>query len=190
MPSIEYDLKYLQAGLLDLEGYLLSNELYWPIGVGAPAGDPPFPRLTLGGLLVSRTRLEGLELNQEQQTELQRLSTRMDETRSQWRVAWGHKASREFTARLNLWRDFLEDYREKPAANVDRYPYEVRRRVMLELLGPDADAIPAAEAELRDGLDKLLKSIFVPGDFVWDSNQMNSFPKGKYWYLYGQPKEE
>lgn len=190
MPSFEYDLKYLQAGLLDLEGYLLSNELYWPIGVSAPPGDPPFPRLTLGGLLMSRARLSGFGLSPEQQAELQRLSTRMDETRSQWRVAWGSKASREFSARLNLWRDFLEEYREKPAANIDRYPYEVRRRAMLELLKPDAESVTAAETELLDGLDKLLKSVFVPGDFVWPDGEMRSFPKSKYWYLYGQPKEE
>lgn len=187
MPSVEYDLRYLQAGLLDLEGYLLSNELYWPIGATAPPGDPPYPRLTLGGLLLSQARLKAQRLTPEQESEFTRLEQRMNETRSRWRTAWGQKASKGFHTRLNLWRDFIEDYRHNPGGNRDRYNYEVRRRVMMQLLQPDADEISAQELELLSTLDKYLRSVLVPGDFIWEPELAGGFPKVVYWYLYGHP---
>lgn len=188
MPNVEYDLKYLQAGLVDLEGYLLSNELYWPTGANPPAGGRPYPRLTLGNMQLSRKRLEAEPLTSEQREELDRLTAKMDETHKQWQSAWEAKAARELTARINLWRDYLEDYRENPEANLDRYDYEVSRRVMVELLLPDVGKAPSAETELLSGLDRLLKSVFIPGSFIWESHLMQSFPQSQYWFLYGMPK--
>jgi hypothetical protein len=190
MPSSMYDLIYLQAGLLDLEGYLLSNELYWPVGAQPPAGQPPYPRVTLGNLLLSHKRLESQDLDSNQQAEFRRLSERLENSRSQWRVAWGTKARREFSSRLSLWRDFLEDYRRKPQANIDRYDYEVSRRVLLELLLKDAEGIPPQEIELLSSLDGMLKAVFLPGKFIWEEEQAGGFPKEPYWYLYGRPKAE
>ena len=188
MPSVEYDLNYLRAGLLDLQGYLLSNEMYWPVGATSPSGEPPYPRVTLGNLLLAQSRLEGRRLTGEQKAEYERLKQRLESTRQEWRVAWEQKAQREYSARLNLWRDFLEEYRKKPAANIDRYPYEVSRRVLLQLLEPEAGTIPAEEAEMRSGLDGILKAVFMPGKFVWDEELKTSFAREPYWYLYGEPK--
>jgi hypothetical protein len=190
MPSIEYDLKYLQAGVLDLEGYLLSKELYWPTGANPPAGERPYPRMTLGNLLIARKRMEGMTLTGGARVDFERVAARMDETHKQWRTAWEQKAARELAARLNLWRDFLEDYREDPEANVDRYDYEVARRVMIELLKPDAGVMGEAEAELLEGLDRMLKAVFVPGKFIWEVHLMPAFPQTDYWFLYGMPKGE
>jgi hypothetical protein len=188
MPSIEYDKNYIEAGLLDLEGYLLSKELYWPMGVSPPAGEPPYPRMTLGNLLLSRARLSGQNLRGGQKIEFEQLNKKLEGVRSEWRVAWGKKAAREFSARLSLWRDFLEDYRKEPEANLDRYPYEVSRRVILHLLMPEAENLPPEELELLNGLDGLLKSLLVPSEFIWGPELKNAFPQGDYWYLYGQPK--
>jgi hypothetical protein len=190
MPSSEYDLRYLQAGLIDLQGYLLSNELYWPVGASPPTGEPPYPRMTLGNLLLAKARLQGHQLTQEQKVEFEKLGQRLEATRSEWRVAWGNKAKREFSARLSLWRDFLEEYRKKPEANVDRYPYEVTRRATLELLVPEAEQTPPEEEELLSGLDNLLKAVFVTGEFVWDEEIKDAFPKQNYWFLYGKPKSD
>lgn len=190
MPSIEYDLKYIQAGLVDLEGYLLSKELYWPVGASAPAGETHYPRLTLGNLLLARARLSGRELSSEQRSEFDRLDKRVQEIRQQWQVAWGQKATREFSARLRLWRDFLNEYRKQPKANLDRYAYEVNRRVTLQLLSSETGEVPGEEVELLSGLDELLRAVFLPGQFVWDAELEASFPENIYWYLYGMPKEE
>jgi hypothetical protein len=106
--------------------------------------------------------------------------------RLDWQVRWEDKASHEFHARLFLWRDFLEEYRANPANHVDRYAYEVSRRVMLQLLSSDAVKVPQVEVELLEGLDTLLKSIFIPGPFIWEMVLADGFPRSTYWYLYGK----
>jgi hypothetical protein len=188
MPSLTYDLVYLQNGLLDLQGYLLSNELYWPVGASPPAGEPPYPRLTLGNLLLSKKRLQAQQLSGENQLEIDRIKERLDSTRSEWRVAWGKKAAREYSARLSLWRDFIQEYRKKPESNLDRYAYEVSRRVLLELLESEAEGISEEERELLAGLDEVLRAVLVPGSFIWDKQLGSEFPKERFWYLYGVPK--
>lgn len=187
MPSVEYDLRYLEAGLLDLEGYLLSQEQYWPIGVSAPRGDPPYPRLTLGEMLLARTRLQDRALNSEQRERFQRLEQKMDSTHAKWKSAWEQKAAHGFSARLKLWRDFLEDYRDNPGENGDRYAYEVRRRAMIDLL-KEQFSPPPQELEMLAGLDAILRKELVPGSFVWDKDLQSNFPISRFWYLYGHLK--
>jgi hypothetical protein len=185
MPSVEYDLRYLRTALVDLEGYLLSKEIYWPIGVKPPHGDPPYPRLTLGGILLSRQSLTGRSMDASQKDEYKDLSRRLDETRGRWRSAWGSKAARNFTSRLTLWNNFIDDYRKQPENNSDRYAYEVRGRVMLQLLQPDNDEIRSAETDMVAGLDRILESCLSAGSFVWDAELVPCFPKAQFWYLYG-----
>jgi hypothetical protein len=187
--SIEYDLRYLESGLVDLEGYLLSKELYWPVGAAPPPGDPPYPRLTLGNLLLSRARLGARNLTPAQQEQLERQDQKLKETRARWHSAWEGKAQHEYQVRLNLWRDFLNDYRQNPSGNTDRYAYEANRRVLLDLLEPEAGTIPPAEREMLSGLDGLLRVVFVPGGFVWEPELQKAFPERKFWYLYGRLKD-
>jgi hypothetical protein len=185
MPSFEYDLRYLQAGADQLEDYLLAPDLYWPVGVGAPKGEPPYPQLTLGGLLLARQRLVATAQTPAKQSDLFHLEGQLEALRNRWRTAWGKKARQDFHARLNLWRDFLEEYREKPSAHYDRYAYEVGRRAQLHLLAPETVDLPPAETDTLNGLDKLLRAIFRPGAFVWEMRLTSSFPPTTYWYLYG-----
>jgi hypothetical protein len=185
MPSVEYDLRYLRAALVDLEGYLLSKEIYWPIGVKSPKGDPPYPRLTLAGILFSCQCLKGRTLDAAQKEEHKDLIHRLIETRNRWRVAWGAKAGRNFSSRLVQWNDFIDDYRNQPENNLDRYAYEVRGRVMLQLLQPESDEIRPAELELFNELDRILKAHFVEDGFLWGAELLPSFPISEFWYLYG-----
>jgi uncharacterized protein YukE len=188
MASADYDLGYLRAALDTLEDYLLSTEIYWPIGADSPAGAPDYPRLTLGGLLLAQKRAHAQDLSAEHRNELARIDEQIDALRSRWRVAWERKAGRGFSQRLRLWNDFIEDYRQNPKDNADRYNYEVERRVMLHLLGDEADAIPEAEHELLKGLDKLLGAVLIPDDFIWEQQLQSGFPRETYWYLYGRPR--
>ena len=185
MPSVEYDLRYLQASLEQLESYLLSKDIYRPIGIQAARGETPYPQLTLGWLLLIRQRLQSLAQFSAERTELERLSQQLDTLRTHWRTAWGTKAQLEFRARLNLWRDFLEEYRADPAANSDRYSYEVNRRLLLEILAAEAGQLPDAEQAALFGLDEWLRAILVPGGFIWEPQLAASFPTPSYWYLYG-----
>jgi hypothetical protein len=190
MPTFAYDLRYLQAGVDQLEAYLLASELYWPIGVNPPRGQPPYPQLTPGGLLLARQRLGAIAETPAQQAELTRLEQRLEALQAHWRMAWGKKASHDFHARLKLWRNFLEEYREKPSAHYDRYAYEVTRRVQLHLLAPEAIDLPLAETQALEGLDQLLRAVFNSGAFVWDEHLAAGFPPAIFWYLYGRLRAE
>jgi hypothetical protein len=189
MSSAEYDLRYLKAGVDMLEDYIQSSELYWSIGISARQGQTPYPQMTLGGLLLFFQQAGARNLTPEQQVELSGLESKLNTIRSHWRTAWGVKATHAFRARLKLWSNFLEDYRQKPEANKDRYRYEVTRRVQLHLLQPDADGRYEAEENLLVGLDEFLKVVFITNSFLWDPELANGFPPDPYWYLYGRLKD-
>lgn len=190
MTTFDYDLRYVQAGVEQLEAYLLSPELYWPSGVSARSGETPYPQLTLSNLLLALRRLQATAQTPGQKEELSRLEQQLEANRYRWRSAWRKKAQVDFHARLRLWRDFLEEYRQKPSAHYDRYTYEVGRRVQLHLLESEIPDLKAAEKEAVQGLDKLLRAFFVPGEFVWDAALKSSFPPETFWYLYGHLRVE
>jgi hypothetical protein len=190
MLTFEYDLRYLQAGSEQLESYLLANELYWPVGTSAPHGQPPYPQLTPGGLLLARRRGRATAITLAQQVELSRVEQKLEATFHRWRTAWRQKAHTDWLARLKLWANFLDEYREKPSANFDRFPYEVGRRAQIELLQPEAEPFSEAEMRALPGLDAMLRAFFLPGSFVWQSDLQAQFPPQPFWYLYGSLRQE
>lgn len=185
MPAADYDRRYIEAVLPDLQDYLLVDEIYWPVHSTALRNEPPFPQFTLGNLLLALQRFGARDLLPDQQAEYSRLQSTVDAVRSRWRVAWEKKASREYSARLRLWRDYLEELRLQPHNHVDRFSYEVGRRAMLVILAKEARQIPPAEEELLRGLDGLLRSLFQAGDFIWEDDLRSGFPPDQYWFLYG-----
>ena len=195
MSKVEYDLRYLKAGVEELEQYLLSSQLYWPVHVVTPTGETPYLRLTPGELLLAREKLRAHslspgyndEVTSPVQAKIDRLEGDFEVIRSKWRGNWGKKAAQDFSSRLALWRNFLGDYRKVPDDQAPFYAYEVRTRVILQLLEPEAVGIPAAELDMRTGLDTLLRAILVPGEFIWEAALESGFPKADYWYLYAQP---
>ncbi len=189
MPSALYDLKYLEAGLEALEAYLLADGLYWQIGASAPAGEAQFPSLTLGGLLLAHQRLAARRLDAAQQKDFDKLAHTLELTRSHWRTAWGNKARRSFQARLTQWNNYLGDYSTQPDTYAHQYPQEVRVRLMLALLQPEAEQIEPASLELLDSLDALLHAQLQPGGFVWEAELAGGFPQAQFWYLYGRLAE-
>ncbi|OGO30924.1 MAG: hypothetical protein A2136_01320 [Chloroflexi bacterium RBG_16_54_11] len=186
MKSVEYDLRYIQAGLEVLEDYLLSEDVFWPMGAKPPLGEPDFPQLTLGGMLLARARLVSQHLYPGQQEQVQRAVSSLDRYRTKWRVAWEKKARQCFQVRQRMWGDYLRDYQENQPDNADRYAYEVRLRVMLELLRSEYNIENKAEVELIMALDGYLKSALVPDGFIWEPELEAGFPPGVYWFLYGK----
>ncbi len=163
MSKLDQDLRYLDAGLRELQDYLLSKMLYWPLSASRS-----LPHLTLGGLLLARQRLGPRADSQAAQIEA---------IRSKWRTAWDTKASHEVRARGDLWRNYLQDYRESPESYVSEYAQQVRNRTMLTLLGEESNPF-----------DESLKGMFVAGDFVWESECAGYFPRDVFWFLYGKLK--
>ncbi len=184
MPSFEYDRRYVEQGLDQLEDYLLAEVAYWPVDFQSPFGEPPYPFLTLEGLKLSMQRMFAMQGNLIEETQTTKLSIAMDAIHERWRVAWEKKATRAYRARLRMWRTYLEEFKDSPEAHADRYAYEVRLRVFLTLLDKDCTESDALFSHLSR-LDTYLRSIFIPGKFIWTDELQKGFPVEKYWYLYG-----
>jgi hypothetical protein len=189
MPSAEYDLGYLESAVELLERYLLSKDVYWKLNASSPPGDPSFPSLTLGAVLLSAARIQPRDLSTSQSDRKNSVEQDINRIRMKWRSAWGNKAREEFRSRLDLWRNFVEEFRHDPPENYDRYSYEVGRRVMLQLLEKDATDIPISQQQMLTGLDRILSGLMIHGDFVWDAQLAPGFPPESYPYLYRALKE-
>lgn len=185
VPSAEYDLGYLEAAINLLEKYLLSKEIYWKMRAISPPGESAFQSLTLGGLLLARARSRSRPLSPSQKQRLTGLESEIDRYHVKWRTAWENKALEEFRLRLNLLRDFLEEYRMRPEENVDRYAYEIGRRVMLHLLRGEIREVPPAEQAMLAGLDAIITNSLLSGEFIWAEELSAGFPQDEYPYLYG-----
>ncbi|MFN2126972.1 MAG: hypothetical protein ACK2TU_03845 [Anaerolineales bacterium] len=188
MHTAEYELKYLETASQQLEKYLLSDVLYWPVGISQPEGLPPYPRLTIGGILLAELHADVTCQNNNEKSRLIYIKAEIENVRSSWGVFWDKKGVREFNSRMNLWKNFLEDYQENPSSQFDRYAYETRHRVQLELLQEDI-SINRNSLELLAVLDKKLLSFFRSGNFIWEKDLMNAYPPGPYWFLYGNLPE-
>jgi hypothetical protein len=183
--SFEYDYRYFQAGLEVIEAYLLSDEVFWPLNTNPPEGSPDYPRLTLGGILLSKERLIAYPTTRNQEVQRQQVISDLDLARSKWRVAWEKKARRSFSVRLRMWGDFIAEYRMNAQDNADRYSYEVRLRVMLRLLHSEGEGQQPAEVVVLNGLDGYLKGVLEMNEFIWEPDIQKGFPESVYWYLYG-----
>ena len=161
MPT-QKDSQYLSAGVPELETYLLSKELYYPLGLN-------LPQLTLGGILLSLARMG---------TQAAKFEAQVGAIHSKWQSAWDAKSSREVGARSELWTNYLAEYREDPKSESRLYSQNVRYRAMLSLLG-----------KIEHDSDTFVKSVFKEGKFVWEEECAPNFPRETFWYLYGTLKE-
>jgi len=186
MSTSRYQLEFIRAAAEQLKDYLFSDHIYWPIGIRAASGFTPYPQLTLGTLLLFIHQAEALSTGSESKTALSQSKNEIELIRTRWQAHWRRKAEAEFSARIKLWRDYLQEYRKDPEGNFDRYEYEVTRRVMLVWLGQESASLKRSELELLKSLDLLLKSLFVQGDFIWDQKVKPEFPEVVFWYLYGK----
>ena len=185
MPSLAYDLAFLKIGTPDLKSYLLSKEIYWPVGGRAPKGEGRFPRMTLGWILLSAKRAGARVETASDRAALSDFENLINIERNRWRTAWENKAAREFESRLKLWGRYLGDVRKASGDNTDRFGYEVNRRVLLNLLKNETTGIGKESLELLAAQDKFLRGKLRSGSFLWEPELESAFPQGEYWYLYG-----
>lgn len=176
--KLEHDLTYVRLAIPDLEDFLLSKEIFWPLP-SAPTqiGQPGLEQLSLGLLRLSVARLQAEPENQE----ASQLAAKMADVRGRWRSNWSKKAVREFGVRTAQWRRALDDLREHSTA----YSRAVRLRAILELLREDM--LPGdepVEYPVLVGLDHILRGSGEPGAFVWDEGLQSAFPDPQFWFLY------
>ncbi len=185
-PSISYDIRYLEAALDVLEDFLKSPEIYWNLSVAPPPGEPPYPQLSLGNVLLAMQRLQRPLTSGEEEALRESFQDTLERLRQKYRALWEQKAVKEAQMRARLWAQYVAELAKEEAAKA-YYTAEVRNRVILELLRQEAD-LPQAIETLRAHADRRLQSRFEPGEFIWNEALAPAFPPQTFWYLYGQPR--
>lgn len=184
------NLALAQAMVDQLEDYLFGEKLYRQLLVRTPEGDKQ-PKMTIGALL---DRLHALErqldhLAPAQQSQFQAIRDRWQALKSQWAAQYADKVLWELKSLLDSWTWFIDDCMSGKRTCADDYSSEVWIRVRIEDLMKDI----AGMADLADTrarlapLDARLKRIFMPGPFVWSADRATSYPRERYWFLYGRP---
>jgi len=162
--NIQADLDYLQAALPELEHYLLLAELYYPLGARLRP-------LTLGGVELALARTA-------QRVETRGARAAVDSLRAEHFSAWQAKLAHEVKSRASLWSQYLAEYAEDNKSNSHLYSQQVYHRAIVSLLGASKHAD-----------DFFLKNVFCEGAFIWEAESAPSFPREKFWYLFGHIKE-
>lgn len=181
----EYDGFYLQAALGELEDYLLSQDLFWQLKGAITPDRTTFPQLTVGTLLLSLNCIRASQNSFPDEARLIRLENELQTVKAQWRFAWNMKVGREFTSRLRQWGNYLGELMLDPEEYSPYYGFEVRWRVVLELLKDEIDEIDPENLELLLTMDSSHRQFLNTGKFIWEEELIPGFDQQKYWYLWG-----
>lgn len=188
MPQADSLFDLAEAMVEEIEPYLLSSELHWPLQLRRPAPGKP-TRLSLGALQLTLDELESLRsgFTQAEQARFADLHARLGRLREKHASALQRKAQAEQQNRLRLWQGYLTDLAESTATAQD-FRREVHNRLTAARLAAWAHSDSAASAmvEASAAQDRRLQSLFRPGPFVWEEHLQSVYPGPEYWYLYGE----
>ena len=192
MESIDYNLDLFDALLDEIEDFILSADIFWPLAKRSKPDSPPYPRLSTGGLLMTRdeSQAQEAEMNSDQKARHAKLQRQWNEVLNKWRSALGRKSEREMGMRLNLWRAYLSDLEEGSASNFD-YHREARNRVQftrLRTLTASNSKTLKMEKTIRS-LDARLLNLTIASEFIWDDRLREIYLEGDFGFLYRQPRE-
>ncbi len=179
MDYIHRDRSLLKHAVRELEEYILSDQLFWPLDTGE--------RLTLGSLLLALHRFPAYAKSPEEKQILNDAYNQIVTLRGKWRTNWSNKATLEFHSRLRQWelalRELFSEEQNRPVI----YSQEVTLRVILTLLQSELLQSDIPAYERLAVLDKQLRAASHQTDFIWDSALKDQFPKDKFWFLYCTP---
>ena len=169
---------FLKAAVPELEAYLLSDQLFWPLGSGQ--------RMTLGNVLLALKEWGAVEPSDADHGAFHALREQIGAVRDRWRTNWSNKAEHEFEARLRQWDQALKDFFSEMSNKTVIYRQEVTVRAILELLKSEMLEAPLDDINRLARLDAQLRRATQPADFIWDAGWQNAFPPETYWFLYIQ----
>ena len=188
MHQVDYNLSLTEAMLENMEPYLLSEEVYWPVASNSKPGSPPYPRLTLGGFLLTQDELsvQKAVMDLGQTNKFKDLQHRYQGITGKWKSAIERKAAREMMSRRNLWHAYAEELEERGRIPYD-YAREVRNRVMFERLTDLLQAEAVDNVENIRKVDNRFRAVSTPSDFVWEEDLQTIYSKDRFWFLYRSP---
>ncbi len=189
MNLMDKDWAFFQAAVPELEDYLLSPVLFWPLNlrIGHPIPED-LNRLTLGNLLLAQARLNAYPWSESQHHQLIHLIQQVQQVRERWRANWQKKAAQEIPTRLNLWKQALAEISDSsfsPSPAV--WAYQVRHRAILHFLFQEIPTLEPSHRETLAALDQRLRSVKPLNGFLWEAEIQASFPPDTFWFLYILP---
>lgn len=189
MHAIEDNLSLLSIMLQEMEAYLLSEEVFWPLARRGQKGH--LPRLTLSAVLLTLDELEAQapEMTTPQSSQYQKSKQQFEIIQQKWAAAIERKARSEFQIRLNLWKAYLQDLEQKPQM-IEDYSREIRNSVILGRLQRcvrDKTDLAEKRETIRHG-EWILQELTRSGEFLWDKRLMPIYPADEYPLLYRQPQ--
>jgi hypothetical protein len=186
--KLRKDLTVLEAMADEMEDYLISDVLYWPLMKGN------LPRLTLGAYLMRQHRLTGLR-HLLDEGELDRLNAAVGKFNLalvEKVVRFEEHAHQELRARLRQWGEFLKDLGGESDTSAAYYAASVETRAIIAALAARMKMPPY---ELDDNIDQqirvydsALRRQWMHGEFVWPVEWRGAYPTTDYWWLYGRPR--
>lgn len=188
MQKLQRDLEVLEAMAKEMDQYLRSDVLFWPMSGG------DLPRLTLGGYLVREHRLLQLRdmLDKDEQDRLHKAIGTYRAALDEKVVRFEDRAHEELEARLRQWNEYLREATR--GSSIAYYETAVETRAMIEAL---LNQLRVSPYQLQEEvpqrlamLDRQLRQKWQPGEFVWPQEWKQAYPQEKYWWLYGHPRKQ
>lgn len=186
--ELAWDLAVLQQMAEQMEPYLKSESLFWPMD------HTNMPRLTLGAYWLRQYRLTMLHtlLTTVQKKQLVVAIEKYDSAVSDWVVRTEQRAHTELEARIRQWSEYLNDVQAGKQTDITGYPAQVETRAIIAALVNRLQHPPYMldEAHLPRlvQLDKALRTRWQSGEFIWPEAWQPAYPKPEFWWLYGRPK--
>ncbi|GAB4545347.1 MAG: hypothetical protein OHK0023_03480 [Anaerolineae bacterium] len=177
------DVRALMAMTAALTPYIYDSEIFGTLN------DNSLPRLTIGGILMRLHRLKHLSgtLTAAQKSALESAASKFAEVRQQWIVHYERKISREILSRIGSLDQFANECAQNLAVCADNYPAAMEKRVMIEHLRDELEALNLLSTEITGrlaALDNALNRCLEAGEFCWSPHVQAAYPKEKFWFLY------
>ena len=186
--KLREDLKILEAMAAEMDEYLRSQVLFWPMS------QSNLPRLTIGGYLMRQHRLQQLStlLTESELTRRELAIEIFNQALVEKVVRFEDRAHKEVHARLRQWGEYLKELHDRNLAVADFYHAHVQTRAMIDALIAKLK-MPPYELDKRvtsqlETYDRVLRNFWQPGDFAWPEEWQPAYPQTGYWWLYGRPR--
>jgi len=187
--KLREDLKILEAMAAEMDEYLRSQVLFWPMS------QSNLPRLTIGGYLMRQHRLQQLStmLSDSELTRRDKAVEIFNQSLVEKVVRFEDRAHQDAHARLRQWGEYLKELNDRNLAAADFYQAHVQTRAMIAALITKLE-MPPYELDERvpsqlETYDRVLRNFWHRGDFVWPEEWQAAYPQTGYWWLYGRPRE-
>ncbi|MBX3002062.1 MAG: hypothetical protein KF893_26290 [Caldilineaceae bacterium] len=183
------DLAVIREMAHEFQNYILGDSVYRTLTIRMGRGDEQI-QSSGGDLLARLHKLEAQrhQLTPDQQREFAELRRQLDDLMSDFHSRFHSLLERETKARLNSLKWFLDECQEDRRQCRIQYPFEIRNRQRIaEIWKLLSENPPQGLRGQIDAIDRRIRGISVPTDFVWDEQVRAIYPREEYWYLYVLP---